>query len=374
MPLERRIPLIIFLTILLPSLANHYGQFAAESRARVDQETARGVALARVLAAQPAASAAAPDPAALARLGAADGFVTVALLPPGGGDGPAPPGSVPSTRLVRGDPAAGAAPSLTGWDTVLLRHLGEDVYQEVWVALPTGTLYATRALAGQRPATRDGPLRQVAFTLALCLLAAGVLRWALARWVERPLDRVATVAARIADGERGARAPTRGDDAVGRLGRAFNAMTDALTTAEDAAARDPLTGLLNHGAFHCALAAAAAHAAATDTSLAVVLLDLDDFKALNDGRGHPAGDSWLRAVSAALRATCRHDDLAGRVGGDEFALALPGTDATGATDASPPGFSAGIAIYPTDGVAVSTLIVAADAALYQAKRRDERVR
>ncbi len=396
MPLERRIPLILALTILLPSLAMHYGQFAAESRARVDQEAARGVALARVLAVRAAAPGGA-DGATLARAGAADGFVAVALPPPGGAGSPAPPAPPPTDRLVRGDPAAGATRPLTRLDTALLRHLGGDVYQELWVPLPEGaaggaggTLYAVRALAGQRPATRDAPLRQVAFTLALCLAAVAVLRLALVRWVERPLDRIAAAAARLAAGARGAPVPARGADAVGRLGRAFNAMADALTDAEDAAARDPLTGLLNHGAFHRALEAAAARAAADDAPLALVLLDLDGFKALNDGWGHPAGDAWLRAVAEALRATCRRGDLAGRVGGDEFALALPGTDAAGAADvvarlraalparlsgdagaggAAPPGCSAGVAVYPGDGAAVAAVVADADAALYRAKGR-----
>jgi diguanylate cyclase (GGDEF)-like protein len=65
-------------------------------------------------------------------------------------------------------------------------------------------------------------------------------------------------------------------------------------------------------------------------SLAFVLLDLDDFKTVNDGHGHPAGDAVLRAVGEALGEGVRQVDLAGRYGGEEFALILPETDLPGA--------------------------------------------
>jgi len=95
-------------------------------------------------------------------------------------------------------------------------------------------------------------------------------------------------------------------------------------TAElaERARRDPLTGLLNHRAFHAAVAEEAARARRYRGKLALVLFDLDSFKALNDTEGHQEGDRVLRAVAAALIRTLRVNDRAGRLGGDEFGALL----------------------------------------------------
>jgi diguanylate cyclase (GGDEF)-like protein len=96
------------------------------------------------------------------------------------------------------------------------------------------------------------------------------------------------------------------------------------TTGElaDRARRDPLTGLLNHRAFHARLAAEAARARRYRGQVALVLFDLDRFKETNDREGHQEGDRLLRAFAAALAGTIRATDVAGRVGGDEFAALL----------------------------------------------------
>jgi diguanylate cyclase (GGDEF)-like protein len=86
---------------------------------------------------------------------------------------------------------------------------------------------------------------------------------------------------------------------------------------------DPLTGLLNHRAFYERLEAEAARTRRSGEPLAVLLLDVDDFKALNDSSGHLAGDAALRSLAEALVAGCRPGDVAARLGGDEFALLLP---------------------------------------------------
>jgi diguanylate cyclase (GGDEF)-like protein len=89
------------------------------------------------------------------------------------------------------------------------------------------------------------------------------------------------------------------------------------------AARDPLTGLLNHRSFHEAVTAELQRCSAEDFHSSIVLIDLDNFKQVNDDDGHAAGDRVLRAAAHALEETCRREDLAFRVGGDEFALLLP---------------------------------------------------
>jgi diguanylate cyclase (GGDEF)-like protein len=149
------------------------------------------------------------------------------------------------------------------------------------------------------------------------------------------------------------------------------------------ATTDALTGLPNHGAYHAALEVALGHARENGTPLAVVALDLDQFKQINDTHGHPYGDQVLRAVADALRAAIRPDDVAARTGGDEFGLILVG--ATGANaiaiaerarDALATirvrefelSCSAGIAVYPHDAGDPATLVELADSTLYWAKR------
>jgi len=97
----------------------------------------------------------------------------------------------------------------------------------------------------------------------------------------------------------------------------------ALRDARLAAAIDPLTGCLNHGAMRERLAEEIARARRQRTPLAVTILDLDDFKHVNDTYGHPTGDALLRHVAEALRAEYRSFDQVARYGGDEFVVILP---------------------------------------------------
>jgi diguanylate cyclase len=87
--------------------------------------------------------------------------------------------------------------------------------------------------------------------------------------------------------------------------------------------RDSLTGLLNHRAFYERLGQELSRAQREGTRVGVMTLDLDDFKSINDTRGHLAGDRTLALVAEAMRESSRDSDVAGRLGGDEFALILP---------------------------------------------------
>jgi diguanylate cyclase (GGDEF)-like protein len=118
--------------------------------------------------------------------------------------------------------------------------------------------------------------------------------------------------------------------------RTLEAIADLATVAccnaetyeeiQQAARTDALTGLLNHGAMQVRLREEIARARRDATALTCVILDLDDFKRVNDSRGHQAGDELLRAVADLLRAELRPYDQVARYGGDEFVLLLPGSD------------------------------------------------
>ena len=152
------------------------------------------------------------------------------------------------------------------------------------------------------------------------------------------------------------------------------------------ARRDPLTQLLNHTAFSEQVDAELQRAKRYSHGLTLLFFDVDDFKAINDTLGHPEGDRVLRATADVLSDTLRASDLAGRMGGDEFAVLLVETDIeSGGTFLSrlydsfaekvaagelPEsfGFSPGLAHFPSEGDSSEALFRLADERLYESKR------
>jgi len=152
--------------------------------------------------------------------------------------------------------------------------------------------------------------------------------------------------------------------------------------------RDPLTGVANHGHFQETLYREVTRHQRTGERLVLLLVDLDDFKKVNDRHGHPTGDAVLKAVVARLLASVREMDTVARYGGEEFAVVLPQTDADhghrvaerlrSAVAAAPLSaglagelgltISIGIAVYPDDASSKGALVEAADKALYAAKK------
>ncbi len=162
------------------------------------------------------------------------------------------------------------------------------------------------------------------------------------------------------------------------------ATTEARERLQHEATTDPLTGLANQRGFTRRLADEVRRARRYGRPLALVVLDLDGFKAINDAGGHAAGDRVLGGVARRITASVREDALAARLGGDELAVLLPESDGTGAyavaeriraAVATAPLDGAGLAVTISAGVADlehcdegEDLVAPADAALYEAKR------
>ncbi|MBU0719458.1 MAG: diguanylate cyclase, partial [Planctomycetes bacterium] len=183
------------------------------------------------------------------------------------------------------------------------------------------------------------------------VLAVGIaipLGFLLVRRIVSPLDELAAVMHRFAEGKLDVRSPVRRHDEIGRLVTVFNRMADLHqqtherivrlnTTLEkrvsqrtrqlrELAARDPLTGLYNRRHFNEVLKRSMSEALRYDNGLSCLMIDLDDFKAVNDAFGHQVGDEVLVLMASTITSQLRAADVAARYGGDEFVVLLPQTE------------------------------------------------
>ncbi len=225
----------------------------------------------------------------------------------------------------------------------------------------------------------------------------------LLRGITGPLQSLAAVAhAARSERDFDRRVPPARIAELDSLGSDFNALLSEMEawhshlqseneTLAHQASHDSLTGLPNRAFFEGRLIRALRSAAKVNERVAVLFLDSDRFKDINDNFGHAAGDAVLVAVADRVRAQLRDDDLVARLGGDEFAVLLAplhkAEDAQRIADKiiasmdtpiDVPGntqvltsLSIGIALYPDHGATPGTLLNAADVAMYQAKRSSQ---
>lgn len=278
----------------------------------------------------------------------------------------------------------------------------------------SGIRWATvtaRFSLGQMEQTYAAVRRRAALgTLGLFLFIAGALFLGMNRVVIRPVRVLEASVKRMGEGHLSTRVPALPGREMAELSDIVNGMASALQTErenlertvaartrelseanarlERMAVTDGLTGLFNHRRFHEALHSELLRCERHKRPLAVLMVDVDFFKRVNDSMGHPAGDELLRRLAEVLSADLRQTDLIARYGGEEFSVLLPETTKAEAlqvaermresveTKINEGGrwtqritVSVGVATFPEDGAAAEEVLEAADRALYVAKRQ-----
>jgi diguanylate cyclase (GGDEF)-like protein len=275
------------------------------------------------------------------------------------------------TITVRSGAAAARALArrLGGWSPTSAHARGGDLVLKrclLWAAPAAAAFAALAAVAGA--AFLDRPSVFGALAVLVTLAIVPLLVAGLGRRLQRRLD--------VAITER----------------EVFRAELDAAcrTTEElrNLANHDELTGLPNRSLLHDRLGLAITQSHRQGSHLAVLFLDLDDFKRVNDSLGHGSGDSLLVELARRVRTSVRAGDTVARFGGDEFIVLLDGV--SGARDAElvaakvldavqapyrldghevSIAASLGVSVYPRDGTSSDELLRSADAAMYREKRR-----
>lgn len=253
-----------------------------------------------------------------------------------------------------------------------------------------GTLHLTVDLS-ETIAEHEHQQRRLFWALILLLLvSSGISALMQDRLIRRPLNLLANAAGRVAKGDYQVNLPDSSNDEVGRLMKAFGHMRDQRRHAETElhvlAYTDVLTGLPNRAQFNADLGEALEHCKGSDESLALLFIDLDRFKLINDTLGHEVGDQLLIEAGRRIRQCVRDENLVARLGGDEFTVVIndvhPGDGVTAVGNRvlealeqpfvygsqevfiSP---SIGISVYPQHGDTSNRLIKHADTAMYRAK-------
>ncbi len=264
----------------------------------------------------------------------------------------------------------------------LVIPLGDDPGEHVVAVLHRSLSDALAAIGG---------LRNTLIVLAVASLLLSLIgSVAVARNITRPLETLASAAERIEQGDYGAPVDLRRADEIGVLASSLNHMRSGIADREKhilkLAYEDPLTDLANRSRFAALLENAIGLAARGQVRLAILMMDLDRFKYVNDTLGHGVGDHVLREVSARLQRAVAGAECVARLGGDEFAILVKHDGDTDCAETARAiinaledpilfegqpldvGTSIGIAHYPEHGHDAQTLVRNADIAMYAAKR------
>jgi len=238
--------------------------------------------------------------------------------------------------------------------------------------------------------------RRVLWLIAALFVAGfgivGLGSFMLTHSILSPLNQLERGASRFGEGRFDHRVDVDSDDELGELAMTFNTMAgkiqDAYSELAFLSSHDGLTGLYNHKAFQERLVEEVERAERYGHSVALLMLDIDHFKQINDTHGHPAGDAVLRMIADLMSSHVRPSDHVARYGGEEFTILLPHATQSGALTSAERlrrtietravqvtkevmlkvTVSIGVAVFPDDALSADKLISAADDALYAAKQ------
>ena len=269
---------------------------------------------------------------------------------------------------------------------------------KVRVSNGEGAVYLGLAEPRSSILLHSGALGLSILQIAGCFGLAGfLLALLLARWVTRPLNTMSMAVARFSTKQRIIGLPVERQDEIGQLARSFDHMQQQIQQQftelqanrlelEHLARHDPLTGLPNRRLFMEQLASALERAQRAQAPLAVMFIDMDRFKDINDAFGHDAGDAALQWVAQQLLANTRKTDTVARLGGDEFVVLLESPMHREQVDSIAQklvasmrepwffdghlcsiGLSMGISLFPVNGSTADALLTAADTAMYRVK-------
>jgi diguanylate cyclase (GGDEF)-like protein len=260
-----------------------------------------------------------------------------------------------------------------------------------------GILFILNDLSASKLAALRSVEGEVLKSTLILMALSGMLALIFHFTLTRRVAKVVTATERLAGGDLSAQTGLTGNDELARIGQAFDQMArkieaDSLRLQESRlllehqALHDVLTDLPNRALIEDRLQQAILRAKRQTRSLALLIMDLDGFKEVNDTLGHHMGDLLLQQVAMRLQNTLRKSDTVARLGGDEFAVLLSSADAEKAVLAAHKildalkspfpiqghsldiGGSIGIALFPAHGADGTTLVRRADVAMYVAKR------
>ena len=282
-------------------------------------------------------------------------------------------------HLAHGPEGAIEATSVEGIPIILAYSRSPQSGWTVAIGIPRESIAA-------RASQRTGVAGIAAFAIRALGLA---LAWGLGGSIARSIRGLVAPAGEIGKGAR-VEVPPLGLREADEVGRALMRASELISSAEHRAQHDPLTGLANRALFLEIAMRQVEICKRAGGKLAVLFVDIDGFKRVNDLHGHEAGDRLLCAIAERLQAAVRGSDIAARLGGDEFAVLLVDADAAagGAVAAKlvdalaapyPLGAlalsvsaSIGVAVFPEGGTSADELLRRADEAMYRAKLAGKR--